>query len=164
MREENDGLWGDLRITPSKVDDVTALLGDGIEQFSIEFRLAGNDHTHIDDSGTRWRQRVHLDRIALEPRGAYGEAARVTAFREALEEEKRKDEEAKREAENAATEAATKAEEDAALEAVTQAALERRAEWDKLVGRLDDDMAKQEQLEIEYGVMRPGGIGSVRRS
>src|SRR5215471_16331154 len=37
LRDEPDGLWGDVNILPSKADDVLSLLQSGVDELSVEF-------------------------------------------------------------------------------------------------------------------------------
>jgi HK97 family phage prohead protease len=131
LREQSDGLWGDVQIMPTLVDNVEALLAAGIDELSVEFRLPTGDissHTRVDDAGVRWRIRAHLDQVALEPKGAYRtaqvismRAERDTMQREAEaaaeKEAKAAAEEEERKAEEVAL-AAKKAEEEAARRAI----------------------------------------------
>ena len=78
-REEPDGLWGDAEVLRSRANDVEDLLQAGVKELSVEFRLAGPNHTETVD-GIRWRTHAHLDAVALEPKGAYT-GAEVMAFR-----------------------------------------------------------------------------------
>src|SRR5262252_236791 len=49
LREEHDGLYGTASILPTQAENVAALLEDGIDELSIEFRLRGTNPTSIDD-------------------------------------------------------------------------------------------------------------------
>jgi HK97 family phage prohead protease len=154
LREEKDGLWGDVMILPTKADDVGALLDAGIEELSIEFRLPPPDtHTSVDDSGIRWRTRAHLDQVALEPRGAY-RTAQVLAYRTEVDTTAAVAAAAEAEQTRLATEAA---EEQRRLETEANANLERRQRWDAMSGRLDREMSKQADLVRTYGFTRPPG-------
>lgn len=150
LREEADGLWGDVTILPTRADDVATLLEAGVNELSIEFRLPRPPNT-VEESGVRWRTRAHLDQVALEPRGAYRQA-QVLAFREELDE---------LEAEKAA-EKARLAEEAAKVEREATEALMRRQRWDELVGRIDTEKDKQAELVRNYGMTQPGGYGTLR--
>lgn len=148
LREHDDGLWGDATILPTKVDDVMTLLAEGVDELSIEFRLRAEPNTSIDDDGVRWRTKVHLDQVALEPKGAYS-TAQVMAVREEADELDR---------EQAERAAAAKADEEQQAEAAIAAereaaeAIERRRRWEELTGRIDSDVAKQRELIERYGV------------
>lgn len=149
LREMPDGLWGDANVVPSKADDVAALIRDGVQELSIEFRVPKADGTSVTDDGVRWRTRAYLEQVALEPKGAYS-TAQVLAFRKEVEEAELEEAEA----------AAEKSEADQALELAeaTQAAvLQRRQQWDELTGRIDALMTEQEKLVRHYGVTQPGG-------
>ncbi|HKY68602.1 MAG TPA: hypothetical protein VJM49_19610 [Acidimicrobiales bacterium] len=147
LREQPDGLYGDVRIVPSKVEDVAALLEAGVDELSVEFRLPRSNHTEVDGDGVRWRTRAHLDQVALEPKGAY-RSAQVLAFRAEVDEEKREQAEAAADAEAAAEAAAAKA----------AAAEERRERWDAMTKRLDGEVAKQQDYALRFGVTAPGGF------
>jgi|SRR5215471_15726732 len=166
LREEADGLYGDVRVLPSKAPDVDALLEAGINELSVEFRLRGSDNTDVDGEGVRWRTRAHLDRVALEPKGAYS-SAQVLAFRAEVEEHQREEAaaaakaeaEAQQEAERDAAAVAALAEEQRRLDAEATAALERRRRFDELAARLPAAQARQEELlRQHYGTTaRRGG-------
>lgn len=153
LREADDGLYGDVAVLRSKADDVEDLLGAGIEELSVEFRLPPKNHTDVDGDGVRWRTRAHLDQVALEPKGAY-RSAQVLAYRAGLDEEQRERAEAQ-----AAREAQEQAEatERARVEAEAQAAVERRTRWDQLASRLDGDLERQAKYLHDYGITQPGG-------
>lgn len=152
LREEADGLYGSAEVLPSKADDVEHLLAKGVNQLSIEFRVPRAEYTEVDSDGTRWRIRAHLDRVALEARGAYSQAE-VLAYRAEVDEA---DQAAREELEHQqalAEAAAAVAAEKAQLEADAEAALARRAEFEKLCGRFDDDVAKQVAYQKQfYGI------------
>jgi HK97 family phage prohead protease len=157
LRDEPDGLWGDVSILPTKAEDVGALLRNGIDELSIEFRLRPGQNT-IEEGGVRWRTLAHLDQVALEPKGAYS-SAQVLAYREEmdeLEQEHRQSEAAAQAIKDA------EAEEAVALEAIVAEAAERKARWDALAGRTDDEVARQRALIEQYGVTQPSGFGSLR--
>lgn len=158
LREQPDGLYGDVRVLRSRADDVEDLLEAGVNELSVEFRLPRTGHTEVDASGVRWRTRAHLDRVALEPKGAYT-SAQVIAYRTEVDEERRAEAEAAAaaDAERQAREAEA-AQVAAALVAEADAALERRQRWEELTGRLDGERAKQEQLVRDYGITQPGGF------
>lgn len=150
LRESGDGLWGDVRILPSRVDDVDALLKAGVDELSVEFRLARtDDHTSIDDTGVRWRCHAHLDGVALEPTGAY-RSAQVLQFRQAADEQNRKqaETEAAEAADKAAEAAETKAREAADADAAER--VTRRKRFDQLAGRYDETEAygKRQAAEL----------------
>lgn len=159
LREQPDGLWGDITIMPSKTADVAALLNAGVEELSIEFRLRGQNHTD-DRNGVRWRTCAHLDAVALEPQGAYRNA-RVLQYRADAEEQRLKLEadeaEAKRlEADNEAQRAATALEEQRLAEEhrkaneEAEAALQRRQKFDELAARLEGEQAKQRAYAAKF--------------
>jgi HK97 family phage prohead protease len=160
LRNGSDGLYGDVRVLPGRADDLEALLESGVNELSVEFRLVGEDHTHVDADGVRWRSRAHLDQVALEPKGAYS-GAQVLAFRSEVDDfakaelERRQREDA--EAAAAAAETARLDEERKANEAAAAAAAERRERWNALTSRVDADLEKQKQLVRDYGVTSPGG-------
>jgi HK97 family phage prohead protease len=170
LREAADGLYGDVRIYTSKVPDVTDLLETGDDELSVEFRLHRDNHTAIDDAGVRWRTSVHLDRVALEPKGAYS-GARVLAFRNEMDatlreqaaEEAAAEAERKEHAEAEAAAAAAAAEEKQRAEVEAEAAAERHRRWEEMRDRFDGDLAKQQQLVRDYGITQPGGLGSQLR-
>lgn len=152
LREEADGLWGDVNVLPTKADDVGALLEDGIDELSIEFRLRpGADSTIVDEQGVRWRTRVHLDQVALEPKGAYS-TAQVLQYR-AAQDEMQEQEQAEEEAERQRL--ADEAEKAEAALAVRDAERERKRLADEMAQRLEAEVAKQEQLVKEYGLTLP---------
>lgn len=154
LREAPDGLYGDVSVLRSKADDVEDLLAAGINELSIEFRLPHRvRNTEVDADGVRWRTRAHLDRVALEAKGAY-RAAQVLAYRAEVDEVQREEAEA----------AAAKNAQDAALaaearkaEAEVEAAAERRRRFNELAGRLDTDLQRQGELVKQYGFTQPGG-------
>ena len=165
LREQPDGLYGDVRIMPTKADDVAALLDEGVRELSVEFRLPKIDHT-VELDGVRWRTKAHLDQVALEPKGAYS-TAQVLAYRNEMDEqakaqaqaeEQRKADEAAEQQRQADSQAEHERREREADEA-----LERRRRWDELTGRLDGEIDKQREIVKTYGVTQPGGIGSVTR-
>jgi HK97 family phage prohead protease len=174
LSEESDGLYGDARIYTSKVADVTDLLETGDDELSVEFRLHRSNHTVIDDAGVRWRTGVHLDRVALEPKGAYS-GARVLAFRNEMDEIQREqaaeeeaaraaaEAEAQQQAEAEAAEAAAAAEAHQRAEAEVEAAAEKHRRWEEMRDRFDGDLDKQKQYVRDYGITQPGGLGSQLR-
>jgi HK97 family phage prohead protease len=153
LREEPDGLWGDVTILRSRANDVEDLLTAGVSELSVEFRLPRVDHTEVDDAGIRWRIRAHLDQVALEPKGAYA-TAQVTAFRAEADAIAQEQAEA---AAAAASDEEAAAEEARRLEEATQAALQRRARWDELTARADKAIAEQTELLKRYGVTQQTG-------
>lgn len=171
LREEPDGLWGDVQILRSRANDVEDLLNAGVDELSIEFRVPRGDNTSIDDNGVRWRTRAHLDGVALEPKGAY-RSARVLQFRAEIDQEKAK--EAQEAAEKAAAEAAEAEERQRAeqaaeevrqrSEAEVEAAIERRRRFAEMVDRFDRTAAKQEELTREYLPGQVPGRGGLPRS
>lgn len=144
LRDEPDGLYGDVAIVRSKADDVQDLLDNGVADLSVEFRVPPTGATE-EDGGVRWRVRAHLDQVALEAKGAYT-GAEVLAYRAQVDEQQREVAEI--------DEAARQAEAEAA---------ERRRRWDELTGRLDTEQARQAELVRAYGVTQPGGFGTVNR-
>lgn len=153
LRSGEIGLVGDIKVLPSKVDDVAGLLEAGVHELSVEFRLPAKNHTTIDDAGVRWRTRAHLDRVALEPKGAYS-SAQVLAFRDEIDALEKAD----------AAEAAEKTAEQeaaAAAEAEVAAAAERKRAWQEMSERLDREQAKQRALVEEYGTTgKPRSYGA----
>lgn len=145
LREAPDGLYGDVRILPTKGDDVAALLEDGVDELSIEFRLPrSGDHTVVDNEGVRWRTRAHLDAVALEPKGAY-RSAQVMAYRAEVDE-------LEAEAAKLAAEAGQKTSEEEKLEAEAAEALKVRERWDAMTARLDVELERQRHLLHDYGI------------
>jgi HK97 family phage prohead protease len=170
LREEHDGLYGDVRILRSKVEDVEDLIESGVRELSVEFRLGRTGSTDVDENGVRWRTRAHLDRVALEPKGAYSEA-QVLAFRAEMDEQQREEAEAQAAAE-AERSAAMEVEEARRIvaeqeaqerEARAEAAVERKRKFDEFTARLEREAAKQRELVKEYGVTPPGVLGQRRR-
>lgn len=143
LREEADGLYGEVNILRSRANDVEDLLADGIQELSVEFRLPRTNHTTVDDQGVRWRTRAHLDQVALEPKGAYS-TARVLAYRAEVDEQRAADVEE-------ATLRAALAEEAAAAEAQVAEATERRRKFDELSARYDTEKQRQAELVKRYG-------------
>jgi HK97 family phage prohead protease len=141
LREQADGLYGDVAVLRSKADDVEDLLAAGVNELSVEFRVPRAQYTHVDDAGVRWRTRAHLDQVALEPKGAYGNA-QVLAYRAEVD------------AEKAEAEAAAEAQRQQA-EADVEAAAHRRDQFRKLTSRLDSDLARQADYMKTYGLTVP---------
>lgn len=81
LRRESDGVYGSVRLLPSRVDDVDALLEEGVKNLSIEFIPLRGGTKQLED-GTRLRTDVHLIRVALVAQGAY-EGAEVLSVRDA---------------------------------------------------------------------------------
>lgn len=81
LADEPDGLYGQLRVHRSAVDDVEQMLNDGITGLSVGFV----PRRHVESDGVRWRTDVRLQHVALVPRGAY-ESAQVIAWRQADDE------------------------------------------------------------------------------
>jgi phage head maturation protease len=81
MRRESDGIYGEARLLPSRIDDVEALLDDGVNQLSVEF-LPHRGGTRLMRDGTKLRMDAHLLKVALVPEGAYA-GSEVLAMREA---------------------------------------------------------------------------------
>ena len=141
--EEPDGLYGKFMVLPSRRNDVSALVGLGIEHLSIEF-LEMRKGTDVADDGVRWRTDVHLSGVALLPQGAYGEAgAKVLALRE-LSERSELDR-IERESEAAETLERERAEAAAAAAEAERAA--RFADWDTF---LEAEKARQTELSQRY--------------
>lgn len=170
LREEPDGLYGEVRILPTHETNVQALLEEGVNELSVEFRLPRGDHT-VELDGVRWRTRAHLDQVALEAKGAYSEA-QVLAYRAEVDElhreqdAERQEQDAERQAQEDA--AATEAERERLrveaeearrklLEAEAEESARRKQEFDELAARYDRDLEKQKQLVRDYGVTRPRG-------
>lgn len=81
LRRESDGLYAETRLLPSKIDDVDALLEDGVDKLSVEF-LPHRGGTKLLPDGTKLRVDAHLLKVALVAQGAY-EGSQVLAMREA---------------------------------------------------------------------------------
>jgi HK97 family phage prohead protease len=171
LREQPDGLYGDVNIVPTKAEDVGALIQDGIDELSIEFHLIGRaNHTEVDGTGVRWRTRAYLHQVALEPKGAYSQA-QVLAYRAAIDEEQKEQAEAnaaeqaklareKAEQEEAEDQRLREEAEAAAVrvrtEAEAEATLERRRRWEELTARVPKVAIEQAELVRIYGIPRPG--------
>jgi HK97 family phage prohead protease len=163
LREQDDGLWGDVSVLRSKADDVEDLLAAGVNELSVEFRLRRGDNTVVDGDGVRWRTNVHLDGVALEAKGAYS-GAQVAAFRAEMDELVA--DKAKAQAELSAEEAHQKLIDDAAAAGVAlaraeaDATLERKRQFELLAGRFDRDLARQQEYVRDFGLMLPphGGL------
>src|SRR5436190_6902392 len=84
LRREADGIYGVVRLLPSKIDDVTAMLDEGVDKLSVEFTPFRGGTKMLPD-GTRLRTDAHLHRVALVAQGAYT-GSEVLALREAAEE------------------------------------------------------------------------------
>jgi HK97 family phage prohead protease len=82
LRNGPDGLHGTVSILPSRVDDLDALVEDGVSGLSAEFHPLGRPEIGTD--GTVWRTKAHLIGVALEAQPAYPDA-RVLALRAAEE-------------------------------------------------------------------------------
>lgn len=147
LREEADGLYGEVNILRSRANDVEDLLAGGIQELSVEFRLPRTNHTAVDDAGVRWRTRAHLDQVALEPKGAYS-TARVLAYRAEVDAQLATDEEE-------ATLRAALAAEAAEAEAEAEAAIQRRRKFDELAARYDAARQRQAELVAQYGFAMP---------
>lgn len=164
LREASDGLYGEARVMPTAVDNLEALLEEGVRELSVEFRLPrSGDHT-VEVGGVRWRTRAHLDQVALEPKGAYS-GAEVLAYRQQVTDEQQQaaEQKAREEAERLEAErlaAEEQARKDAEA-AEAEAAAQRRAEWDRLTARNDEAARRQEELVREYGITPPRGMGTV---
>jgi phage head maturation protease len=81
MERQTDGIYGVARLLPSRIDDVEALLEDGVNQLSVEF-LPHRGGTKLMRDGTKLRMDAHLLKVALVPEGAYA-GSEVLAMREA---------------------------------------------------------------------------------
>jgi len=148
LREEDDGLWGDVAVLRSKADDVEDLIAAGIDKLSVEFRLPAMAANTVVENGVRWRTRAHLDLVALEPKGAYA-GAHVAAFRADIDELAREEAEAQAAEEAAAQQAADAA---ANAKAAEQAAAERRRRWDELTSRTAAEEARSAEYRQRYGI------------
>lgn len=162
LRNGPDGLYGDVRILPTKADDLEALLDSGVNELSVEFRLVGNnDHTDMGPDGTRWRVHAHLDQVALEPKGAYT-GAQVLAFRSEVDDfakaevERQRQERAEADAAQAEADA-TEAERKRA-EAEAELVAEKRRRFEAMTSRFDHDRDRQKELVRLYGITDPGGF------
>lgn len=144
LRDEPDGLYGDVAIVRSKADDVQDLLDNGVADLSVEFRVPPTGATEEDD-GVRWRVRAYLDQVALEAKGAYT-GAEVLAYRAQVDEHQHEIAQA-----------------DEAVRLAEAEAAARRQRWAELAGRLDAEQARQAELVRTYGVTVPGGFGTVNR-
>ena len=147
LREEDDGLYGEVNILRSRANDVEDLLAGGIQELSVEFRLPRTNHTAVDDDGVRWRTRAHLDQVALEPKGAYS-TARVLAYRKEVDEQLATDAEEE-------TLRAALAAEAAQNEERAAAAIERKRKFDELVARYEPARQRQGELVDRYGFAIP---------
>lgn len=81
LRKASDGIYGAVRILPSRIDDVDAMLEEGINQLSVEF-FPHRGGTRVLPDGVKLRCDAHLFRVALAAQGAY-EGSEVLAAREA---------------------------------------------------------------------------------
>ena len=81
LRDEPDGLYGEIRVLPRALDDVDAMLEEGITGLSVGFVPIA----HREADGIRWRTRVALEHVALVPMGAYP-SAQIVAWRQAADE------------------------------------------------------------------------------
>lgn len=79
LHEEDDGLYGEVSVIPSRADDVDSMLRNGVDGMSIEFQELRNGTT-VDRDGVRWRNRAALWAVSLEPVGAFA-GARVLSYR-----------------------------------------------------------------------------------
>ena len=164
LRDAPDGLYGDVRVLPSKASDVEALLDSGVRELSVEFRLPRTGHTTVDADGVRWRTRAHLDQVALEPRGAYSRAE-VLAYRHEVDEAQREQSEAEQAAEaEAQAQAEAQAAQDAAdaearqrVEDAATALAERKRLWDEMTARTPAAVEKQQEYVRDFGLTKPGG-------
>lgn len=80
IRATDAGLWGAIRLLPSRVADVRAMVADGIDRVSIEFHPLQSGARPAAD-GVRWRDRAYLTGIVLTSIPAYADAG-VLAMRE----------------------------------------------------------------------------------
>ena len=81
MRQENDGVYGAIRLLPSRVDDVDALMDEGVDRLSVEF-IPHRGGTRVTPDGVKQRCDAHLLKVAMVPEGAY-DGSQVLAMREA---------------------------------------------------------------------------------
>lgn len=82
LRDEPDGLHGEVMLLRSKVEDVQDLLDQGVQGVSMEFLpLRGGE---VREDGVRWRTRAKLVNVALEAEGAY-RSAQVLSMRDAID-------------------------------------------------------------------------------
>jgi HK97 family phage prohead protease len=152
LREQADGLWGDVAVLKSKAGDVQDLLDAGVNELSIEFAVSKRaESTAVDDVGVRWRTMAHLMGVALEAKGAYSEA-QVMAFRSERDAAEVEDAE-RRTVEQAEAEEADRLAKEAAAEQA-----DRRARFDAVCARLDGDMETQRRYVREFGIVQPGGF------
>jgi hypothetical protein len=151
LAERPDGLYGEIAVLRSRRDDVADLLAEGIDELSIEYREPPRGvTTEVDADGIRWRVAAHLDRVALEPQGAYS-GARVLAYRAELD-AIAAEEAAQHAAEEADRQAAAAAEEAAAEEArvAAEAEAQRARERAELDEWLAAEAERQRDLEGRY--------------
>lgn len=165
LRDEPDGLYGDVRIMPSLIDNVNALLESGVDELSIEFALPSRStNTEVDGDGVRWRTRAHLHKVALEPKGAYS-TARVLAFRAEADEQaaaeaaatEAAEAEAKAKQAEADAEALASAKERQRAEAAQEATEARRRRWAELTDRVIPELEHQRALARDLGLTIPSG-------
>lgn len=80
IRNDKAGLYGEARVSDTQAGrDTLQLLHDGaLDQLSIGFLPRSNQ---LDSTGTTWRTKANLTELAVVPRGAYGNGARVTEIR-----------------------------------------------------------------------------------
>lgn len=146
LEEREDGLYGEFRILPSKRDDLAALMSEGINDLSIEFKeLRGG--TEVDDDGVRWRTSVHLGGVALDATGAYP-GAEVLSYRSMHDLIEAHASEAAAERARVENEARV-AEEAAATRAAEEAALEASAEKLRRMRELDDWLSAERARQVE---------------
>jgi len=81
LRNETAGLHGVVSVLPSRVEDVEAILEDGVTGLSCEFHPLGRPAV---EDGVVWRTKAYLVAVALEAQPAYADA-RVLAMRAAEE-------------------------------------------------------------------------------
>jgi HK97 family phage prohead protease len=155
LREEADGLYGDVAILRSRADDVEDLLASGISELSVEFRVPKANATETAADGVRWRTRAHLDQVALEAKGAYG-SARVLAYRAEVDEAQRQDAEEAAEEQRRTDKANAEAQLEEKAKRAAEAAAERRRRFTELAARLEPEQERQRQLVHDYGLTQPG--------
>ncbi len=81
LTSTDEGLFGEAKVMPSKIDDVADLVAEGITGLSVEFVPMGREDRRAE---VRWRERAHLEAVSIVPLGAY-ESASIIKMREADE-------------------------------------------------------------------------------
>lgn len=151
LEDKPDGLHGEFRVLSSKRGDVADLLEEGHNKLSIEFREM-NGGTDV-DGDVRWRTRVHLGGVALDPKGAYP-GAEVLSFRsiDELVAEAAEEQEAElRRAEEAASVAAVKAAEEAAADAAIERAMAKSRQLAEVEAWEREQRLRQVELAQRFG-------------